>query len=203
MKRALPAFLLAAAASLAQGVEGPVVLIIGAPGAGKTTQAEALSAAYRLPAITSEQIISENAATFAKLRQTAITGMEPQTDPVLNKLFVARIEKQDVAKGFIVAGYPATKDHADFLAKLVADKRLPSPMVVQLDVPDDEVRKRLAKHPKYGNLEQLIKDYHREMDMLKLYFPAAEIHTIDGRPKVETVTKKIRAVLDPKIKSPK
>lgn len=182
-------------------VEGPIVLLVGAPGAGKTTQAGALAKAYHLPVVTLEELVSSNADVFAKIRESKIKGIEPQTDPVLNRLFEDRLKTGTAKNGVIVAGYPSTKDHADFIVKMIERKALPTPVVIQLDVPDDDVRKRLAGNSSYPTekLEQLIKDYHREFDMLKLYFPNAEIVTIDGRAKIPQVTKKIREVLDKKI----
>lgn len=184
-------------------IYGPVILITGAPGAGKTTQAEALSQAYGLPMISAEQLIADNPKVFEEIRRRKISGIEPETDPVLNHLFEQRISRPDVASGFLTAGYPSTKDHADFLAGMVRAQRLPRPVVIQLEVPENEVRARLSKDPKYANLDQLIKDYQRELQVLQLYFPDAEIHKVDGRPKPENVTKKIRAILDKKVKPKK
>jgi adenylate kinase len=197
--RFLTALALAGAGFAQSNVQGPVILIIGAPGAGKTTQAEAVGKAYGLPVITAAQLIADNQEVFNKLRRTTITGIEPETDPVLNHLFEQRIEQPDAARGFITAGYPSVKDHADFVAGMVRAKRLPNPIVIQLDVPESEVRRRLAKDPKYANLDQLIKDYQRELGVVQLYFPDAQIHRIDGRPKADQVTRSIRAVLDKKV----
>jgi adenylate kinase len=194
-----------AAAALAVGgfaqpiVQGPVVLIIGPPGAGKTTQADVLSKAYGLPAITAEQLITANPEVFERIRRKGVTGIEPETDPVLNRLFEQRIAQPDAAKGFITAGYPSVKDHADFVAAMVKTNRLPNPIVVQLEVPEAEVRKRLARDPKYANLDQLMKDYQREMAIASLYFPNAEVHRINGRGRPNQVTRRIRGVLDNKI----
>lgn len=192
--------LILASLSFAQPIiQGPVVLIVGPPGAGKTTQAEILAKAYGLPAVTVEQLISANPDVFERIRRKGVSGIEPETDPVLNRLFEQRITQADAAKGFITAGYPSVKDHADFVAGMVKDNRLPSPIVVQLQVPEAEVRKRLAKDPKYANLDQLLKDYERELSILQLYFPNAEIHRINGRGRPAQVTKRIRDVLDKKI----
>jgi adenylate kinase len=199
--RFLTALALAGAGFAQSNVQGPVILIIGAPGAGKTTQAEALGKAYALPVITATQLINDNREVFERIRKTKISGIEPETDPVLNHLFEQRLEQPGLAKGFITAGYPSVKDHADFVAGLVRQNRLPRPIIIQLDVPDAEVRKRLAKDPKYDQVEQLIKDYRRELEVIQLYFPEAEIHRIDGRPKVTDVTKSIRKVLDKRVTS--
>lgn len=198
--------LLTALSAFAQApIQGPVIVLIGAPGAGKTTQATALNKIYGLPVIGAEDLIRDNPGVFAKIRESKIKGIEPQTDPVLNNLFEERLKKDDTAQGFILAGYPATKDHADYLLKMIEQKRLPQPIIIQLDVPDAEVRKRLAGNSNYNTeqLDQLIKDYHREFDLLHLYFPKAVVTKIDGTASIDAVTQKIRAVLDPKIKAKK
>jgi adenylate kinase len=199
--RLLAAMAFAAYVFAQPAVQGPVVLIIGPPGAGKTTQADVLGKAYGLTVITAEQMIAANPEVFERIRRKGVTGIEPETDPVLNRFFEERIAQPDAAKGFITAGYPSVKDHADFVAGLVKTNRLPNPTVIQLEVPEAELRQRLARDPKYANLDQLLKDYQREMAMVALYFPNAEIHRINGRGRPNQVTKRIRDVLDKKIAS--
>ncbi len=180
-------------------INGPVVLLVGAPGAGKSTQAAALSKAYGLPVVRAEDLVKDNPAAFQKMREAKITGMDPLTDPVLNRLFDDRLAKGDLNQGLILAGYPATKDHADHLQKLVAEKKLPPPQIVQLDIPDNEARKRLAGDPDFPpeKVEQLLKDYHREFDLAHLYFPDSKVTKVDGTASPEQVTRKIRTILDP------
>ena len=54
---------------------------------------------------------------------------------------------------------------------LVTGGRLPSAVILQVDIPDEELRKRLGKKADNG-FEQLLKG-HREIDMFSVYFPAA------------------------------
>ena len=107
-----------------------------------------------------------------------------------------------MTKGLILDGYPATKDHADFLAKLVTEGRIPRAVVIQLAIPDDVVQKRMmgSHEARDGILEQRLKDYHREMDMAKVYYPIADIVTIDATANVATVTKKVNAALQKRLK---
>lgn len=144
--------------------------------------------------ITREQLMQDDPALLARYKQPDIQGVEPRTDPVLNKLFLSRLEKTDLSKGLLLDGYPATKDHADFLKKVIADKGLAAPLVLQLDVPDDVARERL-KGQSAPTLEQNLKDYHREMDFIGAYFPEADIVRIDGAKKPNGVFREIRQVL--------
>ena len=73
--------------------------------------------------------------------------------------FGAAIASQTYRDGLIVDGYPATTDHIDHLPMLVTGGRLPSPVILQFDIPDEEVRKRLGKKAD-NRFEQLLKDYH-------------------------------------------
>jgi adenylate kinase len=176
---------------------GPVILFIGPPGSGKTTQAAAAAKKHKLPVIARQDLIAVDPAAFQKNRPKAIQGMTEESDPFLNQLFARKLAQADVARGFILDGYPATKDHADFVAKLVREGRLPNPIVIQLDIPDDVVMKRMKSSHEAtdGVLQQRIKDYHREMDMLKLYFPNATVETVDATAKAGKVTKRVEEAL--------
>lgn len=182
-------------------VKGPLVLFIGPPGSGKSTQAAAASRRLKVPIVSVEELIKSNAATFDKIRQRGISGMEPQSDPVLNRLFEARLNQGDLAGGVILDGYPSTKDHADYLAGLGQKRVLPKPLVIELQIPDDISRKRsenMSADP--AAVEQRIKDYHREMDMVRLYFPDAEIVAVDGTRSQKKVESDINSVLKKRFK---
>ena len=181
-------------------VNGPVVILLGPPSSGKTLQATALSKHLKVPIVAVTDLIKDNAAQLQKARTRGITGMEPETDPLLNKFFEARLQKGDLAGGMILDGYPNTKDHADFATKLVETGVMPKAVVVHLLVPDEVVRKRSkGKDGKVSEaVEQRLKDYHRETMALKIYFPSAEVIEIDGTKKPNTVTKNIQKALKAK-----
>jgi len=183
-----------------QLVKGPIVVLLGPPGSGKTLQAAAAAKYLKVPVVSVEELIKTNAAELQRVRRSGITGIEPATDPMLNKFFEARLRQGDVAGGMILDGYPNTKDHADFAAKLVESGVISKPIVVHLRVSDDMVRKRLGgKQRKVSaSVEQRLKDYHRETVALKLYFPDAEIVDVDGKKKPAAVTKSIKAILKAK-----
>ena len=83
-------------------IDGPVVLFMGPPGSGKSTQAAAAARLMKLPIVAVDDLIKDNPSTFEKIRRSRISGMEPQTDPVLNQLFSARLQKGDLSRGMIL-----------------------------------------------------------------------------------------------------
>jgi adenylate kinase len=190
----LLAALLAVTAPAQLMVNGPLVIFIGPPGSGKTTQAKAAAEVLKVPVISAEEMIASNPSAFEKHKQAGISGMNPRTDPVLNEIFDGLVESGKYRKGFILDGYPATKDHADYLRKMVNDGRLPNPLVVRLEIPDEALRKRLGKKAD-ETFEQLLKDYHRELDMFDVYFPGSRAIAIDGTGTPAAVTERIRKQL--------
>jgi len=183
-----------------QLVKGPVVVLLGPPASGKTTQAAAAAKYLKVPVVSVASLIRDNAAAFQKERTKGLSGMEPETDPMLNKFFEARLQKGDLAGGMLLDGYPNTLDQANFAAKLVRDGVISKPLVVHIMIPDDVVRKRLHGSPAdvAASAEQRLKDYHRETDAIKVYFPEADIVEIDGTKKPDKVRAKIKAALKAK-----
>ena len=172
----------------------PVIVLIGPPGAGKTTQAGILKRERGMAIISADELIQQNHQAFERYRRPAINGVEPRLDPALNRLVAEKLHSVDLSKGVVFDGYPASKDQGDYLAKLIPELNLAKPIVIELVVPDDVVRKRL-KDEKNQDVEQSLKDYHRELDFAHLYFPQAEIHKIDGTQKAATVAGNIRTLV--------
>jgi adenylate kinase len=184
-----------AAAARAQEPLKPVVVLIGPPGSGKSTQAALIQKQYRFALITREQLMQDDPSLLARYKQPDIQGVEPRADPALNKLFLRRLERTNLGQGLLLDGYPATKDHADFLREVVEQKGWRTPLVLQLNVSDEVVRERLQGQ-NAEQTEQDLKDYHREMDFFTVYFPQADIVPIDGATTPDAVFDQIRKVLD-------
>jgi adenylate kinase len=112
---------------------GPV-LLLGAPGVGKGTQAKALMAAYGIPQISTGDILRANISNGTPLGHLAEEYMRKGqlvTDDLVNEMVADRLLQQDCEKGFILDGYPRTIAQAQWLdANLEAAKGLadvPSP----------------------------------------------------------------------------
>ncbi len=176
-----------------------VVILIGAPGSGKTTQSAYLEKEYGLPIISADQLVKANPQAVASIQTLGTAAIDPRQDMIMNQLVEAKLKTIDTSKGFILDGYPATKAQADFLAALVQKGQLPAPLVLQLDVPDSVAKKRLAKSTNPDDqgqmLDQAIADYHREMGFIQLYYPNANIKQVNGNQKAAKVSQDIQAIV--------
>src|ERR1051325_6763038 len=145
---------------------GPLIVLIGPPASGKTTQAQILQKDRGMAIVSVEDLIAQNHGAFQKFSRPEIQGVEPRLDPVLNRLVAEKLRAIDRSKGVILDGYPASKEQGDHLASLIAEFRLSGPIVLQLHVSDAEVRKRSSQDGAH-DVEQGLKDYHRELDFAK------------------------------------
>ena len=195
--RCIPVLISCLALACPLGAAGPVVILIGPPGSGKTTQAEILKKERGMAVIAADDLIARNPQAFEKVRHAAVQGADLRQDPALNALVEEELGKLDVSKGVILDGYPAAKIQADFLAGLQEKLNLPKAIVIHLLVPDKVVRKRMAKQ-NAAEVEQRLKDYHREFDFARTYYPQADIRDVDGTKKPDAVAKEIRKLLPPK-----
>jgi len=176
-----------------------LIVLMGPTGAGKSTQAEFLKRHFGIPTIAIDDLVQANPAALARYRGAGITPGPPQLNPAINALVAQRLAELDLTRGVALDGYPASKAQADYLAALAAKLKLPPPIIIQLDVSDDVVRDRLKKRQNADDkpemIEERLKNYHREMDTIRSYYPEANIWTIDGNKPIAEVSRTIQAIL--------
>lgn len=119
------------------------IILLGAPGAGKGTQAEVICNRYNIPAISTGNIIREALKTGTEMGLKAKSYMESGAlvpDEVVIGIIKERIVKDDCKDGFILDGFPRTIPQAEALDKMgiVIDK------VVDIEVPDEKIINRMS-----------------------------------------------------------
>ena len=177
----------------------PLIILIGPPLSGKTTFADSISYTYGVPTISIEDLIRDNAAELDKLRGEGVSLAEMRYDPAMSRYLRERLKTADLSHGITLDGYPATLVQADELAKMFPELKMKL-VALRLQVPDDIVRERAKTTGRESDrpqiIEQRIKDYHREMDAISLYFPNAKIVDLDGSLPEAKVWKAIQTALD-------
>ena len=103
------------------------IIMLGAPGAGKGTQAKQIAAKYEIPHISTGDIFRANIKEGTELGKKAKAFMdkgELVPDELTCDLVVDRISKPDAAKGYVLDGFPRTIPQAEALTKEVPDENI-------------------------------------------------------------------------------
>jgi adenylate kinase len=134
------------------------IVLLGAPGSGKGTQAQRLQAKYGVPQVSSGDLLRDAVARGSELGQKAKAAMNAGqlvSDDIVLGLIRERLSRPDAATGFILDGYPRNSDQATALNSLLADLGQPIGAVLLLDVKRNTLIQRLAGRrvcPKCGKV---------------------------------------------------
>jgi adenylate kinase len=123
------------------------LILLGPPGAGKGTQAERLQSDFALAHISTGDMLRAQLAQGTDLGREAQKYMkagELVPDEVILGMIGQRIGEQDAREGFLLDGFPRNTAQADALGKTLADSGRRLTAVLLIDVPDEEVVRRLA-----------------------------------------------------------
>ncbi|MCQ6962059.1 adenylate kinase [Methanolobus chelungpuianus] len=123
------------------------VVLFGPPGAGKGTQAKELTKKYSIPHISTGDILRANVRDGTELGMKAKEYMdrgELVPDAVLIGLIKNRLNEPDCKAGYLLDGYPRTIPQADALDTILKEIGKPLDVVVNIEVSDDELVKRLS-----------------------------------------------------------
>ncbi len=123
------------------------IVLLGAPGSGKGTQAKKLMADRNIPQISTGDMLREAVAAGTRFGQRAKSIMESGDlvpDDVVLGIISERLEKPDAAEGFILDGFPRTRQQALDLEELLDQLGTPLDTAVLMDVDFDILMKRLT-----------------------------------------------------------
>jgi len=189
------------------------LLLIGAPGAGKGTQAEKLSAAFSIPAISTGDIFRHNVKNETELGKKAKAFMdrgEYVPDSLTNDLVRDRLLQADAQAGFLLDGYPRTEDQVAELDKILLSQGNTLSAVVKLTADTDEVVRRLLNRAiEQGRADDTEDVIRRRLDLYEeqtspltdVYASRGLLITIDGLGEVEEVTARIMEAINAKLNS--
>jgi adenylate kinase len=175
------------------------IVLLGPPGAGKGTQAEAITTKLSLPHISSGDIFRENLKQQTELGKLAAGYMnrgELVPDDVTIKMIQERLSRPDCKAGALLDGFPRTPAQADALAAMLAEFKGQVNAVPYINVPEEVLIERLTGrwtcraeghifHEKYNPPKVPGRCDH---DGSELYQREDD--------KVETVTRRIRVYLE-------
>jgi len=123
------------------------IVLLGAPGCGKGTQAKKLMAERNIPQISTGDMLREAVAAGTRFGQKAKATMDGGnlvSDDIVLGIISERLAQPDAADGFILDGFPRTKQQAFDLEELLDQLGTPLDAAVLLDVDFDVLLKRLT-----------------------------------------------------------
>ncbi len=123
------------------------IVLLGAPGSGKGTQAKRLEAARNIPQISTGDMLRAAVSTGTRFGQQAKTIMDAGqlvSDDIMLGIISERLLEPDAADGFILDGFPRTEKQALDLEDLLDQLGVPLDAAVLMDVDFDTLMKRLT-----------------------------------------------------------
>lgn len=123
------------------------IVMLGAPGAGKGTQAKQIAAKYAIPHISTGDIFRANLKEGTELGLKAKVYMDQGLlvpDSLTLELIMDRFSKDDCKNGYVLDGFPRTIPQAEALTKALSDNNDKLDYAVNVDVPDENIVNRMS-----------------------------------------------------------
>jgi adenylate kinase len=185
------------------------IVLFGPPGAGKGTQSEKLIQKYRIEHISTGDLFRKHLGEGTELGTLAKKYMDEGNlvpDEVVIGMVDERINSSKDPKGFIFDGFPRTVAQAEALDELLNAKGIGISGMISLEVPEDELRKRIKERGKTSGrsddqddkkVDNRIKVYKEEtMPVAKYYEKQGKLAKIHGVGSIDEIFASICEVVD-------
>ena len=123
------------------------IIMLGAPGAGKGTQAKMIADKYGVPHVSTGDIFRANIKNGTELGMEAKKYMDQGLlvpDELTVKLLLDRVSQPDCKNGYVLDGFPRTIPQAEVLDKALAELGESIDYAIDVDVPDENIVKRMS-----------------------------------------------------------
>ncbi|WP_026424137.1 adenylate kinase [Actinokineospora inagensis] len=177
------------------------VVLVGPPGAGKGTQATALSREFGVPHISTGDLFRAHIANNTELGQDVkryLDSGQLVPDEVTNEMVRERLDEPDARGGFLLDGFPRNVGQAEVLGKILGDAGTSVDAVVEFKIDEDVVVERLLARGRDDDNEEVIRRrqqiYRSETEPLLDYYGTAVI-TVDAVGDVDEITQRVLSAL--------
>jgi adenylate kinase len=179
------------------------LLLVGPPGAGKGTQAVRLAERLDVPHISSGDLFRANLQPGAETpigleAKRYIDAGDLVPDSVTIVMMRERLAHDDAAKGFVLDGFPRNLSQASSLEQLLAEREEDIDTVVEFQVPEDELVRRLLGRGRTDDTEEVIRrrqEVYREETAPLLEHYRDRLVTVDAVGTVEEITDRVSDAL--------
>ena len=184
------------------------IVMLGAPGAGKGTQAVRIAETHGIPHISTGEMLRSAIAAGSELGQKVKEIVESGAlvpDELIVEVIRERLSQPDAQSGFVLDGFPRTIGQAEALDALLAELGRPLEIVLELELEQETAVERMlgraAEQGRADDTPEVIKNrfevYRRQTEPLSNYYRSKRIlGAIDAAPSMDEVFTEIERVLD-------
>lgn len=184
------------------------LILFGPPGSGKGTQSANLLNKYKLHHISTGDLLRDEVTRMTPLGAEAKKFMDQGMlvpDEVVIGMISTKIDGTPNTRGFIFDGFPRTKQQAIALDKLLEFKNAPINLVLALEVPDEELTKRILHRAltsgRADDTEEVIKkrveEYRAKTEIVASHYEAMDkVERINGEGTVDEIFALLSAEID-------
>jgi adenylate kinase len=176
-----------AASAGATELRPPVVLLMGPPGVGKSTQARRIGDKHGLAVVDTGDLLRDEVARQTPLGKTVAAKMahgDLVPDEVVDDLMARELARPELARGFVLDGYPRTLAQARRLDELLSARGFGSVTVLHLDAPDDVLVTRLLARKRVDDtratIERRLALYRAAVMPIVEHYRATDYHFVDA-----------------------
>jgi adenylate kinase len=179
------------------------LIFIGAPGAGKGTQAQLLAETLQIPHISTGDILRAAVKDQTDLGLKAKSYMdagELVPDSLILDLIRDRLAQPDAQAGWILDGFPRNAAQAEFLDQLLVEIKQPDYVAIELHVPDEALVERLLLRGRADDNAEVIRKrlviYHQQTSpLIDFYQKQRRLRRVDGNQELALVANSLQAAL--------
>jgi len=187
-----------------------ILIFFGPPGAGKGTQASLIANNFKIPHLSTgnilRNILLQKDELSIRIKNVMDKG-QLVSDDILNDIVINRISSKDCLNGFILDGYPRTMDQALFLNDILNSKDLKISKIIDMDVDKKIIAKRIISRSKTENrqddreevVETRISRYLLDTKPLSDFYKSkhpSDYVVINGNQEIEKITEDIIKILN-------
>ncbi len=179
------------------------IVLFGAPGSGKGTQAQKLVEDFGVPQISTGDLLRAavaNGTELGKKAKAAMDAGELVADEVVIGMIRDRLNEPDTANGFILDGFPRSLAQAEALDSMLENLGRPLQGVIHLEVDNEEIVQRLLERGRADDNEDTIRNRldvfdNQTQPLIEYYQNQDKFEAVDGMGDLDAIQARIRAAL--------
>ena len=183
---------------------GKRLILLGAPGSGKGTQAALLSEQIGVPSISTGEMLRDAVRAGSDLGQQVEAIMASGKlvdDQTMEAVVRQRLRQDDCRSGFVLDGYPRTLGQVDSLDSILGESQIALDAVVHISVEESELVRRALARKRQDDREEVIRQRldvyrHQTQPLIDCYRQRELLVEVDGNQSIEGVAASILKVLE-------